>query len=88
MSKPFFFFSMNKNIAGACHLTFVAFLFLSPLTYWRGTGFNATHYLMTCMSPLFLMIAQRLEVQTSHHYLMRMNSCSSPFLHDSHVSVV
>ena len=82
MSKPFFFFSMNKNIAGACHLTFVAFLFLSPLTYWRGTGFNATHYLMTCMSPLFLMIvfylnyiilAPKLFVAGKHRYDLLIN---------------
>ena len=82
MSKPFFFFSMNKNIAGACHLTFVAFLFLSPLTYWRGTGFNATHYLMTCMNPLFLMIvfylnyiilAPKLFVAGKHRYDLLIN---------------
>ena len=82
MSKPYFFFSMNKNIAGACHLTFVAFLFLSPLTYWRGTGFNATHYLMTCMHPLFLMIvfylnyiilAPKLFVSGKHRYDLLIN---------------
>ena len=82
MSKPFLFFSMNKNIAGACHLAFVAFLFLSPLTYWRGTGFNATHYLMTCMNPLFLMIvfylnyiylAPKLFVSGKHRYDLLIN---------------
>lgn len=82
MNKPYFFFSMNKNIAGACHLTFVAFLFLSPLTYWRGTGFNFTHYLMTCMNPLFLMIvfylnymvlAPKLFVAGKHRYDLLIN---------------
>ena len=29
---------MNKHIAGLCHVALWAFLFLSPLTYWRGTG--------------------------------------------------
>ena len=73
---------MNRNIAGACHLTFVAFLFLSSLTYWRGTGFNATHYLMTCMNPLFLMIvfylnyivlAPKLFVAGKHRYDLLIN---------------
>ena len=49
-------FDINKNLAGMCHLALWAFLFLSPLTYWRGTGFNFMHYLMTCMTPLFQMI--------------------------------
>lgn len=57
MSKTFIGrFDINKNLAGACHLALWAFLFLSPLTYWRGTGFNIIHYLMTCMTPLFQMI--------------------------------
>ena len=82
MSKPYFYFSMNKNIAGACHLAFVAYLFLSPLTYWRVTGFNFAHYLMTCMSPLFLMIvfylnyivlAPKLFVAGKHRYDLLIN---------------
>ena len=82
MSKPYFYFSINKNIAGACHLAFVAYLFLSPLTYWRGTGFNFAHYLMTCMSPLFLMIvfylnyivlAPKLFVAGKHRYDLLIN---------------
>lgn len=56
MSKYNFKFSMNKNLAGACHLTLWAYLFLSPLTYWRGTNINWIHYLMTCMQPLLLMV--------------------------------
>ena len=39
-----------------CHLAFWAFLFLSPLTYWRGTGFNFVHYMLTCMQPLVVMV--------------------------------
>ena len=82
MSKAYFFFSMNRNIAGACHLTFVAYLFLSPLTYWRGTGFQFEHYLMTCMTPLFQMIifylnyiilAPKLFVSGKHRYDLLIN---------------
>lgn len=47
---------MNKNIAAACHLTLWAYMFLSPLTYWRGMNINWIHYLMTCMQPLLLMV--------------------------------
>ena len=56
MSKYNFKISMNRNIAGACHLTLWAFMFLSPLTFWRGREFNWTHYMMTCMQPLLLMV--------------------------------
>ena len=49
-------FSMNKHIAAACHFTLWAFMFLSPLTYWRGMNINWIHYLMTCMQPLLLMV--------------------------------
>ena len=47
---------LNKHLAAACHLTLWAFLFLSPLTYWRGTGITFVQYLMYCVEPLFLMI--------------------------------
>lgn len=76
------YFDMNKNLAGACHFTLWAFLFLSPLTYWRGTGFHALHYLMTCMQPLFLMIvfylnymvlAPKLFVAGKHRYDLLIN---------------
>lgn len=49
-------FSMNKHIVLACHFTFWAYMFLSPLTYWRGTGITLPHYLLTCMQPLVLLI--------------------------------
>ena len=49
-------YSMNKHIALACHFTFWAYMFLSPLTYWRGTGITLPHYLLTCMQPLVLLI--------------------------------
>ena len=73
---------MNKHIAGMCHIALWAFLFLSPLTYWRGTGFNGIHYLMTCMQPLFLMIvfylnylvlAPKFFVEGKHRYDLLIN---------------
>lgn len=47
---------LNKHLAAACHMTLWAFMFLSPLTYWRGTGITFEQYLMYCLEPLFLMI--------------------------------
>jgi sensor histidine kinase YesM len=73
---------MNKHLAGMCHIALWAFLFLSPLTYWRGTGFNGLHYLMTCMQPLFLMIvfylnylvlAPKFFVEGKHRYDLLIN---------------
>ena len=81
MSKKSYF-DINKHLAGACHMALWAFLFLSPLTYWRGTGFNFMHYLMTCMTPLFQMIvfylnyvvlAPKLFVRGKHRYDLLIN---------------
>lgn len=47
---------LNKHLGAACHMTLWAFMFLSPLTYWRGTGITFEQYLMYCLEPLFLMI--------------------------------
>lgn len=52
----YFYFSINKHLAIACHMALWAFLFLSPLTYWRGTGITLVQYLMYCMQPLMLMV--------------------------------
>ena len=76
------YFDINKHLAGACHMALWAFLFLSPLTYWRGTGFHFMHYLMTCMTPLFQMIAfylnyvvlaPKLFVSGKHRYDLLIN---------------
>ena len=76
------FFDINKHLAGACHMALWAFLFLSPLTYWRGTGFQFMHYLMTCVNPLFQMIvfylnymvlAPKLFVAGKHRYDLLIN---------------
>ena len=79
MSK---FFSMNKHLAGACHITLWAFMFLSPLTFWRGTGIKLGQYLMYCADPLCLMIvfylnylylAPKLFVAGKHRYDLLIN---------------
>ena len=73
---------MNRHLAGMCHLAFWAFLFLSPLTFWRGTHFNFIHYLMTCMQPLmvmvvfylnYLVLAPRFFVSGKHRYDLLIN---------------
>ena len=65
-----------------CHLAFWAFLFLSPLTYWQGTGFNFVHYMLTCMQPLvvmvvfylnYLVLAPKLFVAGKHRYDLLIN---------------
>ena len=65
-----------------CHLAFWTFLFLSPLTYWRGTGFNFVHYMLTCMQPLvvmvvfylnYLVLAPKLFVAGKHRYDLLIN---------------
>ena len=73
---------MNKHIAGLCHVALWAFLFLSPLTFWRGTGIKFVQYLMYCMQPLMLMIifyanylylAPRFFVAGKHRYDLLIN---------------
>ena len=73
---------MNKHIAGLGHVALWAFLFLSPLTYWRGTGIKFVQYLMYCMQPLMLMIifyanylylAPRFFVAGKHRYDLLIN---------------
>lgn len=79
MSK---FITLNKNLAGACHAALWAFLYLSPLTYLRGTGITPTLYLMYCVQPTFLMIvfylnylylAPKFFVAGKHRYDLLIN---------------
>ena len=92
MSKSFF--SINKHIAGACHMALWAYMFLSPLTFWRGTGITLPHYLMTCMQPLLLLVvfylnyfilAPKFFVAGKHRYDLLINivmiSVLGTFLH-------
>ena len=73
---------MNRHLAGMCHVALWAFMFLSPLTFWRGTGITFVHYLMTCMQPLMLMIvfyinylylAPKFFVAGKHRYNFMIN---------------
>ena len=73
---------MNKHLAGLCHLALWAFMFLSPLTYWRGTGFKFPQYLMYCLQPAMLMfifylnylyLAPKFFVSGKHRYDLLIN---------------
>ena len=89
-----FHFSINKHVAGACHMTLWAFMFLSPMTFWRGTGITLPHYLMISMQPLLMMIvfytnylylAPKYFVSGKHRYDLLINivliSSLGTFLH-------
>ena len=73
---------MNKHLAGLCHVALWAFMFLSPLTFWRGTGIKFVQYLMYCMQPAMLMLvfylnylylAPKLFVAGRHRYDLLIN---------------
>ena len=73
---------MNKHLAGLCHVALWAFMFLSPLTFWRGTGIKFMQYLMYCMQPAMLMVvfylnylylAPKLFVAGKHRYDLLIN---------------
>ena len=73
---------MNKHLAGLCHVALWAFLFLSPLTFWRGTGIKFMQYLMYCMQPAMLMVvfylnylylAPKFFVAGKHRYDLLIN---------------
>ena len=94
MSKYNFKISMDRNLALACHLTLWAYMFLSPMTFWRGTGITLPHYLMISMQPLLLMIvfylnylylAPKFFVSGKHRYDLLINiiviSSLGTFLH-------
>ena len=74
---------MNRKIAAMCHLAFWAFLFFSPLTFWRGFGITLPHYLMICMQPVatlvvfylnYLYLAPKLFVPGKHRYDLLINT--------------
>ena len=73
---------MNKQLGFACHFLLWAYMFLSPLTFWRGTGITFGQYLMYCLDPLFLMIvfylnyvylAPKFFVSGKHRYDLLIN---------------
>jgi len=84
MSKYNFKISMNRNLALACHLTLWAYMFLSPLTYWRGTGITLPHYLMISMQPLLLMVV----FYTNYLYLAPKYFVSGKHRYDLIINVV
>ncbi len=73
---------MNKHLAIACHMALSAFLYLSPLTYLRGSGITLKLYLMYCVQPTFLIfifyinyfyLAPKLFVAGKHRYDLLIN---------------
>lgn len=73
---------MNKQIGFFCHLALWLFLFLSPLTFWRGTGIKFAQYMMYCMQPLvvlivfyldYLYLAPKYFVSGTHRYYLIVN---------------
>lgn len=85
---------MNKKLSVFLHVAFWAFMFLTPLTYMRGTGVTLVRYLINCMSPLLLMLVfylnylwltPRYFVAGKHRYYMFLNTilvvCLGIFLH-------
>lgn len=85
---------MNKKLTVFLHVAFWAFMFLSPLTYMRGTGVTLVRYLMNCLSPMLMMIVFYLNylwltpkyfVAGKHRYYLLVNTvlvvCFGLFLH-------
>lgn len=74
---------MNKKLAIFLHVAFWAFMFLSPLTYMRGTGVTLIKYLMNCVQPLLLMmvfyanylwLTPKYFVSGKHRYYLLINT--------------
>lgn len=73
---------MNKYLLLSLHVLFWAFMFLSPVSYMRGQGVSLTQYLMSCMTPLLMMITfyanylwltPKLFVAGKHRYFIAVN---------------
>ena len=73
---------MYKNLKFFLHVIFWAYMFLSPATYMRGQGVTLTQYLMSCMTPLLMMVSfyvnylwltPRLFVAGRHRYFLLIN---------------
>jgi len=73
---------INKHLELFSHIAFWAYMFLSPLTFMRGTGVTFTQYLMNCMAPLLMMImfyanyiwlTPRFFVAGKHRYFLVIN---------------
>ncbi len=73
---------MNKNLLFFLHALFWAFMFLSPISYMRGQGVTLIQYLMSCMTPLLMMVVfyanylwltPKLFVAGKHRYFLLVN---------------
>ncbi len=73
---------LNKQLELFFHVAFWAYMFLSPLTFMRGQGVTLNQYLMTCMTPLLIMVVfyanylwltPRLFVAGKHRYFLLIN---------------
>ena len=65
-------------------MTLWAYMFLSPLTYWRGTGITLPHYLMISMQPLLLMVV----FYTNYLYLAPKYFVSGKHRYDLLINIV
>jgi two-component sensor histidine kinase len=74
---------MNKKLTIFLHVAFWGFMFLSPLTYMRGTGVTVINYLMNCVAPMLMMIVFYLNylwltpkyfVSGKHRYYLLINT--------------
>ena len=74
---------MNKKLTIFLHVAFWGFMFLSPLTYMRGTGVTVINYLMNCVAPMLMMIMFYLNylwltpkyfVSGKHRYYLLINT--------------
>lgn len=73
---------MNRKLKVFLHVAFWGYMFLSPLTYMRGTGVTLVSYLSNCVAPLLMMIVFYLNylwltpkyfVEGKHRYYLLMN---------------
>ena len=73
---------LDQQLKYFMHVVFWAFMFLSPMQYFRGTGISIIQYLMNCMTPLLLMIVfyvnyiwltPRYFVAGKHRYFLLIN---------------
>lgn len=73
---------MNKKLTIFLHVAFWGFMFLSPLTYMRGTGVTLISYLSNCVAPMLMIIVFYLNylwltpkyfVSGKHRYYLIIN---------------
>jgi len=62
---------MSKGLRVFLHVGLWAFMFLSPLSFWRGNGMPLVQYAMNCMMPLLMMVVFYANYfwLTPHHFV-------------------